>query len=179
MNRSSFFLSRSWFLQHLGAGPRRFGALTAMGVFLFFGAVMACYAGVTLIWRGSFLDQRLSAIHPAAFQQLTVYGKMIGIPFLALGAALALAGVGWIKRQRGDGRSPQSLRVAGQGSSASTGERIHGTPLWKEPLGSRSPGRCSSISCALPPAPLPAIGCACLPVGERRRARGERKECER
>ncbi len=87
-------------------------ALTAMGVFLFFGAVMASYAGVTLIWRGSFLD-RLWAIHPAAFQQLTVYGRIIGIPFLALGAALALAGAGWIKRRRW-GWTLATIIIAGQ-----------------------------------------------------------------
>jgi hypothetical protein len=31
-------------------------AMSAIGVFLFFGAVMASLAGTTLIWRGTFLD---------------------------------------------------------------------------------------------------------------------------
>jgi hypothetical protein len=73
--------------------------LAAMGVFLFFGAVMASFAGVTLIRRGTFLD-RLWAINLEAYQQLSAYGRIIGIPFLALAAALAIAGAGWIKRRQ-------------------------------------------------------------------------------
>ncbi len=33
--------------------------MTAMGVFLFFGAVMALLAGTTLIWRGTLLDSHV------------------------------------------------------------------------------------------------------------------------
>ena len=77
------------------AEPR---GLTAIGIFLFFGAVMAFFAGTTLVWRGTFLD-RLWELNPRAYAQLRPLGKMVGIPFLFLSYALTQAGVGWFKRQ--------------------------------------------------------------------------------
>jgi hypothetical protein len=71
--------------------------MTAMGVFLFFGAVMALLAGTTLIWRGTVLD-RMWALNASAYRQLAPFGKAVGVPFLALSAALAAAGVGWFGR---------------------------------------------------------------------------------
>jgi hypothetical protein len=73
-------------------------ALTAIGVFLFFGAVMACFAGTTLLWRGTVLD-RMWMLNSAAYQQLVPFGAMAGLLFLLLGAALAVAGTGWFKRR--------------------------------------------------------------------------------
>jgi hypothetical protein len=70
-----------------------------MAVFLIFGAVMASFAGVTLIWRGTFLD-RTWAINPGAYRQLSAFSPLIGVPFLALAASLALAVLGWIRRRR-------------------------------------------------------------------------------
>ena len=73
-------------------------ALTAMGVFLFFGAVMALLAGKTLIWRGTLLDH-MWLLNTPAYRQLAPLGKMAGVPFLVLSAALAVAGVGWFGRR--------------------------------------------------------------------------------
>lgn len=69
-----------------------------MGVFLLFGAVMAFIAGATLVIRGSAFD-RMWALNPRAYKELAPLGKAIGIPFLLLGIALALAGIGWFKRR--------------------------------------------------------------------------------
>jgi hypothetical protein len=55
--------------------------MTAMGVFLFFGAVMALLAGTTLIWRGTFLDH-VWAVNAPAYRQLAPFGKTVGVPFL-------------------------------------------------------------------------------------------------
>src|SRR5271155_2727747 len=70
--------------------------MTATGVFLLFGALMASLAGATLVWRGTALD-RMWTLNPRAFRELAPYGKIVGIPFLLLGVTLAVAGVGWFK----------------------------------------------------------------------------------
>jgi hypothetical protein len=36
-------------------------------------------------------------LNPRAFRDLTPHGKVVGIPFLLLGVALAVAGIGWFK----------------------------------------------------------------------------------
>ena len=72
--------------------------MTAIGIFLFFGAFMAFFAGTTLVWQGTFLD-RIWELNPRAYAQLRPLGKMVGIPFLFLSYALAQAGRGWVKRQ--------------------------------------------------------------------------------
>jgi len=72
--------------------------IIAVGIFLFFGAIMASLAGTTLVWRGTMLD-RIWAFNLPAYRQLAPFGKMVGIPFLLLGATLAVAGVGWFKRR--------------------------------------------------------------------------------
>ena len=72
--------------------------MLAMGMFLFFGASMAFFAGITLVWHGTPLD-RLWELNPRAYQQLGPLGKIAGIPFLFLGYALTVAGVSWFKRQ--------------------------------------------------------------------------------
>jgi|SRR5580704_12608398 len=73
--------------------------MTAVGVFLFFGAAMAALAGTTLAWQGSALD-RVWRLNPRAYKELVPFGKAVGIPFLLLAATLALAGIGWFKRRR-------------------------------------------------------------------------------
>jgi hypothetical protein len=73
-------------------------AMTAIGVFLFFGAVMASLAGTTLIWRGTFLDH-MWVLNAPACRQLAPFGEKVGVPFLVLSAALAAAGVGWFGRR--------------------------------------------------------------------------------
>jgi hypothetical protein len=72
--------------------------MTAIGVFLFFGAIMASLAGTTLIWRGTLLDHTW-VLNASAYKQLAPFGKTVGVPFLVLSAALAAAGVGWFGRR--------------------------------------------------------------------------------
>ena len=73
--------------------------MTAVGVFLFFGAVMAALAGTTMVWQGSALD-RVWSLNPRAYRELVPFGKAVGIPLLLLAAILAVAGLGWFKRRR-------------------------------------------------------------------------------
>lgn len=73
-------------------------AMKGIGVFLFFGSVMASLAGATLIWRGTLLDH-IWTLNAPAYKQLSPLGKTVGIPFLVLSATLAAAGVGWFGRR--------------------------------------------------------------------------------
>jgi len=59
---------------------------------------MALLAGTTLIWRGTFLD-RMWGLNTSAYKQLSAFGRTVGIPFLVLSVALAVAGVAWFKRR--------------------------------------------------------------------------------
>jgi len=72
--------------------------IIAVGIFLFFAAIMASLAGTMLVWRGTTLD-RLWLLNPRAYQELAPHGKSAGIPFLLLGIGLAVAGTGWFKRR--------------------------------------------------------------------------------
>ena len=72
--------------------------LIAIGVFLFFGAAMASFAGATLSWPGTSLD-RIWALNPTAHKQLATLGRPAGFFFLLLSAAFAIAGTGWFKRR--------------------------------------------------------------------------------
>lgn len=72
--------------------------ITAVGVFLFFGATMASIAGTTLTWPGTFLD-RLWVLNPTAYKQLVTFAKPAGILFLLLAAVLAMAGTGWFQHR--------------------------------------------------------------------------------
>lgn len=82
---------------NFAAGSKTPG-FTAIGVFLLFGAVMAGLAATTLLWRGTILD-RVWALNPTAYKQLAPLGSMVGIFFLALGAALVAAGIGWFRHR--------------------------------------------------------------------------------
>ena len=73
--------------------------MIAIGIFLLFGATMACIAGITLVHRGTVLD-RMWALNPGAYRELAPFGRTVGIPFLLLAVALAVSGLGWLKRQR-------------------------------------------------------------------------------
>lgn len=73
-------------------------AFAAIGMFLFFGALMASLAATSLLWPGTAID-RLWALNPTAYQQLAPLGRAVGILFVALGAALFTAGVGWFRRR--------------------------------------------------------------------------------
>ncbi len=80
----------------LVALERRPLGFTAIGVFLFFGAVMAGLAGTTLLWRGTVLD-RAWTLNPTAYQQLSPLGSKIGILFLLFSSALLVSGIGWFR----------------------------------------------------------------------------------
>ena len=82
------------FANRLGKAPL---GLTAVGIFLIFGALMAALAGSSLVWRGTTLD-RMWALNPRAYNPLTPLGKMVGIAFILLGLTLAVAAMGWFKR---------------------------------------------------------------------------------
>lgn len=70
----------------------------AIGVFLFFGAVMASFAATTLLLPGTQLD-RVWILNPTAYKQLFPLGANVGILFLLLAVALAVSGVGWFQRR--------------------------------------------------------------------------------
>ncbi len=72
--------------------------MTAVGIFLFFGALMAFLAGTMLIWRGTALD-RLWVLNAPAYKQLAPFGTTVGALFLLLGTTLTAAGVGWLRRR--------------------------------------------------------------------------------
>ena len=72
--------------------------MKAFGVFLFFGATMAAFAGTTLLWRGTIAD-RVWQLNPTAYEQLAPLGTIVGVPFLVLSAALLAAGIGWFGRR--------------------------------------------------------------------------------
>lgn len=60
---------------------------------------MATFAGVTLIFPGTFLD-RAWGLNPAGHAGLMGLGRWVGFLFPLLGLALLLAGIGWLKRRR-------------------------------------------------------------------------------
>src|SRR6266568_7495355 len=73
-------------------------AMTAVGVFLIFGACMASLAGTTLTWPGTPLD-KVWALNRPAYIQLAPVGGVVGPLFLVLSSVLLAAAVGWFKRR--------------------------------------------------------------------------------
>ena len=71
------------------ASPPR--GMTAMGVFLLFGAAVALIAGTSLMRPGTALD-RMWALNPRAYHELSPLGRSAGLLFLLLALALALSG---------------------------------------------------------------------------------------
>jgi len=59
---------------------------------------MAFLAGATLVWPGTRLD-RIWILNPRAYRELAPFGKAVGIPFLLLSVALAVAAMGWFSRR--------------------------------------------------------------------------------
>jgi len=78
--------------------PKRPAGFLPMGIFFIFGATMAGYAAVTLLWPGTRLDA-LWALNRQAHAALVPVGKIAGPLFLVLSAALAAAAVGWLRRR--------------------------------------------------------------------------------
>ena len=72
--------------------------MNAVGIFLFFGSLMAFLAGTTLVWKGTPFD-RMWALNAPAYERLAPFGAIIGIPFLLLSATLVVAGIGWRRRR--------------------------------------------------------------------------------
>jgi hypothetical protein len=72
--------------------------ITAVAIFLLFGAVMASLAGTTLVWQGSALD-RIWSLNPRAHKGLAPFGRTVGIAFLLLAATLTVACVCWLRRR--------------------------------------------------------------------------------
>ena len=77
---------------------RKARGFNAIGIFLFFGAVVAGLAAITLLWRGTPLD-RLWVLNQMAYNRLVPMGRTVGILFLLLSVALAMAGIGWFRRR--------------------------------------------------------------------------------
>src|SRR6266852_1745574 len=72
--------------------------INAVGIFLFYGSIMATLAGITLLWPGTVLD-RMWVLNASAYKRLAPFGVTVGIPFLLLGATLMIAGAGWFIRR--------------------------------------------------------------------------------
>jgi hypothetical protein len=72
--------------------------ITAVGIFLFFGATIAALAGTTLVFPGTILD-RVWALNPTAYGQLAPVGRIAGMLFLLLSVSMAVAGTGWFRRR--------------------------------------------------------------------------------
>ena len=105
--------------------PRGF---KAVGVFLFFGFVMASLAGTTLLWRGTPLD-RMWALNLRAYNQLAPRGRVVGVLFLLLGSALFAAGTGWFRCRLWGWRLAVAIiatQVLGDVVSAFMGDLVRG-----------------------------------------------------
>src|SRR5579862_6209389 len=76
--------------------------LTAMGIVLSFGALVATLAGTTLLWPWTALD-RMWALNPRAYAELTPLGGVVGMAFILFGMTLAVAAVGWFNVALGGG----------------------------------------------------------------------------
>ncbi|HUO24801.1 MAG TPA: hypothetical protein VMU61_03985 [Candidatus Aquilonibacter sp.] len=60
---------------------------------------MSAFAGTTLVWPGTVLDQAWK-LNSAAYQQLAPVGRLAGFLFFGLSAAMVAAAVGWFLRRR-------------------------------------------------------------------------------
>jgi uncharacterized membrane protein (DUF2068 family) len=69
-----------------------------IGAFFVFGATMSAYAAVTLLIPGTFLDA-LWVLNEQGHAGLAELGRGAGLLFIVLSALLALAAVGWFRRQ--------------------------------------------------------------------------------
>lgn len=70
----------------------------ALGIFFFFGTVMAIYAAMTLAVPGTFLDQAWK-LNPEGHAGLASLGRIMAAPFMLLALVLFLAGLGWFRRR--------------------------------------------------------------------------------
>ena len=106
--------------------PQR--GLAAAGIFLVFGACMAAFAGITLLWPGTVLDKAW-ALNKPAHEQLAPIGRFAGPLFLLLSALLAAAAVGWFRRRLWGWRLAVgviALQVAGDFVNLGRGDFLRG-----------------------------------------------------
>lgn len=80
-----------------GSSEKRPAGFVPIGIFFFFGALMATYAAVTLAFPGTFLD-RAWGLNPEGHAGLSSLGRIMAVPFLFLATAMLLAGLGWFRR---------------------------------------------------------------------------------
>jgi hypothetical protein len=114
------------FPAHLTTNPPR--GLTAVGIFLVFGSVMATLAGTSLRWPRTYLDD-MWILNPRAHRDLAPYGPVAGLLFLLLGATLAVAAAGWFKRKAWGWRlavAVIAIQVLGDLVNAFSGRAVEG-----------------------------------------------------
>ena len=107
---------------------QRTSGFALIGAFFIFGATMATYAAITLLWPGTFLD-RAWALNPNAHLQLDAIGRFAGLPFFILAIALLLAAVGWFRRRYWGwllGVVIIAMNLAGDIGNTLIGERLKG-----------------------------------------------------
>ena len=105
--------------------PRGF---VPIGAFFVFGATMASYAVVTLLFPGTFLDA-LWVLNKRGHEGLAALGALAAVPFLILSPTLALAALGWFRRRRWGwvlGVTIIGINMAGDLSQIVFGERLKG-----------------------------------------------------
>ncbi len=107
---------------------RRPRGFVLIGVFFIFGATMAAYAAITLLYPGTFLDA-LWTLNKTGHMGLLALGRWGALPFVVLSPMLGLASVGWFRRRRwgwGLGVAIISINMAGDLSQVAFGERWKG-----------------------------------------------------
>jgi hypothetical protein len=103
-------------------------SMTAVGVFLVFGACMSGFAGATLVWQGTTLD-KVWDLNPTAYRKLAALGRSVGPLFLLLSATMFVASVGWFKRRLwgwGLAVSIISIQTAGDAVNLIRGDHLRG-----------------------------------------------------
>ena len=107
---------------------RRPTGFLAVGIFFFFGALMATFAATTLLIPGTLLD-RAWVLNPTAHTQLIPVAQVAGVGFVVLAAVLLLAGVGWFRRRYwgwGLGAAVIGVNMLGDLINAARGEWMKG-----------------------------------------------------
>jgi hypothetical protein len=69
------------------------------------------------------------ALDPRAFKELALHGRAVGIPFLLLGIALAVASIGWFKSRRWGWRlavAVIAIQIIGDLVNAFAGHAVEG-----------------------------------------------------
>lgn len=99
-----------------------------LGIFFFFGSVMASFAAFTLFKPGTILD-RAWALNKSAHAELMAIGPIMSGPFAVLAVALLVTGVGWRKRRYWGwklGVTVIAINLVGDVVNTVRGERMKG-----------------------------------------------------